>query len=439
MAQRFFRVSTVALDWPPHKIVPMPALSPTMTHGNIAKWLKKEGDEIVGGDAVAEIETDKAVMDFEYGDDGFMAKILANEGATGVPVGEPLCVVVEDKDLVSAFASFTASEGGAAADAAASSSTPAAASADDTPVVKPVEQSAPSVEQTEPAPAVKKTTEAHGTPATPLAKRLAREKGFDINQIPGTGPNGRVVEADIYAFEKQPVQQRSAESATSLASHSVTGEQGSWASRLLHAKQSIPHYYLTVDINLDPIMELAIELSTDDEPLDITPFLLKACSLASLAVPACNSSWMGTAIRQYKHVDMALCLPGPAGVATPVIENAESLGVKALAANLKTALDQVNSGSEVVSGPGTILVHPLGISQPAIRNSSAIVMAPNSCGLTLGHPMKRLQPGPDGSSKAVSVLQATLSCDHRVVDGATGADWCKVFKSLCEQPMKMLL
>lgn len=439
MAQRFFRASAVALDWPPHKIVPMPALSPTMETGNIAKWLKNEGDEIVAGDAVAEVETDKAVMEFEYGDDGFMAKILTKEGATGVPVGQPLCVVVEDQANVSAFANFTATDGGATADATASTSA-------DKPAAMAAEQSATAPAQTGPASTQKQTEEDQGQQATPMAKKLAKEKGMDISRIPGTGPNGRVVEADIYSFEKSSAEQRQSASpatksvpAAGVADHPVSGDQGSWASRLLHAKQTVPHYYLTVDIHLDPILALCKELSTEEEPLDATPFLLKACTLASLAVPACNSSWMGSTIQEYSHVDLALCLSGPAGVATPVLENAESMGLKALAANLKTLSDQVDAGNDVVSGPGTILVHPLGVSQPAMRNSAAIVMPPNSCSLTLGHPLKRVLPGPDGTPTTISALQATLSCDHRVVDGAVGADWCKVFKSLCEEPMRLLL
>eukprot|EP00123_Amoebidium_parasiticum_P012853 comp21618_c0_seq1/m.30310 comp21618_c0_seq1/g.30310 ORF comp21618_c0_seq1/g.30310 comp21618_c0_seq1/m.30310 type:complete len:503 (-) comp21618_c0_seq1:337-1845(-) len=446
-ARRYFRATPAAYDYPSHKVIAMPALSPTMTQGNVANWMKKEGDEVATGDVLAEIETDKATMEFEASDDGFLAKILTPPGSKDVPVGQALCVIVDEKDDVSAFADFKADGAAPAkptpkpAEAAppAPAPTPAAAPPPSAPVA-----AAPAPAAPKPAAAPAPTVAVGGGRGSPLAKRLARELGFDISKIPGSGPDGRVVEKDVYAFAKTAIaagpSTDASAAAPAMSDAQAAEAHTALAARLLQAKQTVPHYYLTTEVNLDPIYKLDEELSEGKDKVGASAFILKATALASLAVPACNSSWLGTSIRQYNSVDISLAVPTAAGTLAPVIKSVEAKGLKALASSAKALTEQAKSGAvSAAEQGGTITVSTQGLEVGALLGAAAIVMPPQACSLSVGSPIKRLVPGKDGKPAVATISQVTLSCDHRVVDGAVGAEWLKVFKALCEKPTRMLL
>ncbi len=410
----------------------MPALSPTMTEGNLATWKKKEGDMVKAGEVLAEIETDKATMEVEAVDEGKLAKILVPAGTQGVKVNQVIAVLLAEgeKELP---AGFTANQ----------NPTPKAASA---PAAQPQAQKAASAPQTA------MSSASHGPRifASPLAKRIAEQAGVDIKRVTGSGPGGRVVKADIeraktsggnmgggmpqgidaidYAnklgipYELQP---------NSMVRKVI-------AKRLTESKQTVPHFYLTVDCRIDRLLDLRKQLNETIESakISVNDFVMKAVAVALRQVPAANASWHDSGILLYKNVDVCMAVATPNGLITPIIKNADTKSIQQLSVEAKALAAKARENKlkpEEFQGGG-FTVSNLGMY--GIKEFSAIINPPQGCILAVGAG----EPRPvvkDGQIVVATVMSCTLSVDHRVVDGAVGAEFLSAFKKLIEEPIRL--
>lgn len=432
-----------AKDYPTHFTVNLPSLSPTMEKGTVKEWHKQEGDELNEGDVLAQIETDKSTMDFETPEPGFLAKILLKSGDRDTPVGQPICVIVENKEDVAAFADYTAPAVGAAAPApAAAAPTPAAAPAPSAPTPAPL---------TTPPPVARPSGER--VFASPLARKKAAEKGIHLQSVTGTGPEGRIrgVDIDNFVPSAAPAPSMAAPSAPAAAPGALYTDLPTSnirqviAKRLLQSKQTIPHYYLSVDLNVDRIVKLRQELNeqlkNDNIKLSVNDFIIKAASLACLKVPAANSSWQDTFIREHHTVDMCVAVATDNGLITPIVKSAERKGLASINLDVKELASKAREGKlqpHEFQG-GTFTISNLGMY--GIKNFSAIINPPQACILAVGGTEQRLvldEDSPNGYRSA-NMMSVTLSCDHRVVDGAVGAQWLAEFKKYIEKPQLMLI
>lgn len=444
---------------PDHIVLTMPALSPTMEKGNIASWKVKAGDAVKPGEVMAEVETDKATVAFESVEEGYIAKILLPDGSQDVPVGTPVAVLAENKEDVAAFENFKADgEGGEAekkepAAAAPKEEQPAAAAA-----AQPAQQ-----QPTQAASGGERVV------ASPAARRVAAEMGVDLAGIQGTGPNNRIVQADV----KEQAGQRAAAPATAPAPAAgraaaplppapATGDyidiphsnvRRVIAQRLTQSKQQIPHYYLSVDVTMDSVMKLRAELNAALEKasagseggvskLSVNDFIIKAAALACRVVPAVNSSWQDNAIRQFNYVDVSVAVSTDNGLVTPIVKDADTKGLSAIGQDVKSLASKARANKlqpHEYQG-GTFTISNLGMF--GVKNFSAIINPPQAAILAVGSSESRVVPvgkGEDASLQQVQVMSVTLSCDHRVVDGAVGAQWLQAFKGFLEKPTTMLL
>ncbi|KAJ3150489.1 pyruvate dehydrogenase complex dihydrolipoamide acetyltransferase component (E2) [Geranomyces michiganensis] len=461
--QTAFSVRGYASDsYPPHTVLNMPALSPTMTSGNLGQWAKKLGDEIVPGDVLIEVETDKATMDFECQDEGFLAKIFVESGEKDVPVGKPIGVLVENKDDIDKFADFKP-DSSSAAPAAKKEETKEKQSKDepkdepkeDAPQEKASkeESSAPKKEATTWA----KSASSDRVKASPLAKTLAAEKGIDLSTVKGTGPDGRIVKEDVLNY-KAPAAAASSKAAASGKAPAVpaaapgaayvdiplSNVRKVIASRLLESKQTIPHYYLTQEINVDKILKLREVLNSQANgkyKLSVNDFVIKASALALKAVPEVNSSWQGSTIRQFNNADIAVAVATDNGLITPIVTSAETRGLSTISTSVKelAARARINKLQPNEYQGGTFTISNLGMY--GISHFTAIINPPHSSILAVGGATDKLvlDDAEERGFRATKVMNVTLSCDHRVVDGAVGSKWLGVFKGLIENPLTMLL
>lgn len=433
--------------------VPLPALSPTMESGSIVSWDKKEGDRLNEGDLLAEIETDKATMAFETPEEGFLAKILVPAGTKGVPLGQPLCIIVEDEDEISKYKDFSIEQ---AIAAAGGSDTPAAAPA---PPASETSTQAPSIAAPPPqaAPAPQQTISQPSQPqpprertfASPLAKRLAKEMGLELPNS-GSGHNGRVVANDLKNAQSTTVASHpSAQPASEgeFIDIPLTGMRQTIAKRLTQSKQSIPHYYLTVNLKVDELLQLRQKVNTmlakDNVKLSVNDFIIKAAALACKKVPQVNSIWQDTFIRQYNRVDVCVAVSTDSGLITPIVFGAESKGIQDIGMEVKGLAEKARKGSlqpHEFQG-GTFTISNLGMFD--INHFTAVINPPQSAILAVGTTQKTLVPADQeddgGEFKVVNTLNVTLSCDHRVVDGAVGAQWLQWFRKYMEKPINMIL
>ncbi|CAO3684126.1 hypothetical protein G6F70_001940 [Rhizopus microsporus] len=433
-------------SYPAHSIINMPALSPTMTAGAIGAWQKKVGDEIQPGDVLVEIETDKAQMDFECQEEGYLAKVLVETGTKDVNVGQPIAIFVEEKDDVAAFENFSLSD--------VSSSAPQAEAAPKE--EKKEEKAAP---KAEPKKAESEAVSSHGgrVLASPLARKLADERGIDISQVKGSGPNGIVSKEDVEQF-KAPQQQKAAPAAAAppaaYAPKSATGDAFTdipttsmrkiIATRLAESKQQVPHYYLTTEINMEKINKLreVLNKSSDGKyKLSVNDFVIKASALALKKVPEVNSAWQGDFIRQYNTADISVAVATPNGLITPIVSSAESKGLSAISNQVKDMAKRARDGKlapHEYQG-GTFTISNLGMY--GIKHFTAIINPPQSCILAVGGTQQKVVVD-ETSEKGFAVrdvMEVSLSADHRVVDGAVGATWMQAFKEYMENPLKMML
>lgn len=433
-------------SFPAHEILSMPALSPTMTMGNIIAWRKKAGDEVAAGDIIAEVETDKATIEWEAQEDGVVAKLLVPEGSNGIDVGSPVLVMVDDKDSVAAFEGFTAGDaGGAPAAAPAAPKVEAAAS-------KPAAAAAPAAAETKP-----KTTAAAPAAAapgariiaSPYAKKLASEAGVSLAGVGGSGPKGRIVAADVQNLVAsggaRPEVSTGAAPISAYTDIEASQIRKITARRLLESKQNIPHYYLTVSCRIDRLSTVRASLnatlaSTSGGKLSMNDFVVKASALALKAVPEVNASWHGEFIRQYHSIDCSIAVQTPAGLMVPILRNADRKGLAAISSEVRDLASRAKDGKlapEEFTG-GTFTVSNLGMF--GVSQFAAIVNPPQACILAVGSAEKKVVPSADGTNfEEGTYMNVTLSCDHRVVDGAVGAQWLKAFKGYMEDPASMLL
>merc|ERR1712227_386326 len=437
-----------ASNYPSHEVITLPALSPTMETGSIIAWGIKVGDEVIEGEtAIAEIETDKATITFEAtGIEGYVAAILYEEGAKDIKLGEPLFIVVEEESDVPKFKDFTlasVSAGGAPAAPAAAAAAPAAVAA--TAGVAAAAAVAVPVVQT-----------GDRLKASPYAKKLASEKNVPLNQLAGSGPGGRIVANDVNSYVPSaapaaapaqaaaaaPVSAPAGLGAGDFTDLDLTNMRKTIASRLCESKNSIPHYYLTRTIRTDAINELRGQLNQiSDVKISVNDFIIKAASLACLKVPEANSAWMGDTIRQYNVVDMSVAVATPNGLITPIVFDSHTRGLAQISSDVKRLAAKARDGklqpAEFVGG--TFTISNLGMM--GIDHFTAIINPPQSCILAVGGNTQRLIPSDNNEKgfEVVTEMKVTLSCDHRTVDGAVGAQWLKHFAEFIENPITMHL
>ncbi|GMQ08245.1 hypothetical protein CsSME_00052059 [Camellia sinensis var. sinensis] len=429
---------------PPHQEIGMPSLSPTMTEGNIARWLKKEGDKVSPGEVLCEVETDKATVEMECMEEGYLAKIVRGDGEKEIKVGEVIAITVEDEEDIAKFKDYEPSKSGAG------------------PAAKAASESAPPKEEKVEAPATSPEPKVTKAPApssaedrifaSPLAKKLAEDHNVPLSSIKGTGPDGRIVKADVedyLASGRKEVSRAAPKGDTvSLDYTDIPHSQirKITASRLLLSKQTIPHYYLTVDTCVDKLMELRSQLNSLQEAsggkrISINDLVIKAAALALRKVPQCNSSWTNDYIRQYNNVNINVAVQTDNGLFVPVIKDADKKGLSKISDDVKLLAQKAKENSlkpEDYEG-GTFTVSNLG-GPFGIKQFCAIINPPQAGILAVGSAEKRVVPG-SGSEQYdfATFMSVTLSCDHRVIDGAIGAEWLKAFKGYIENPESMLL
>lgn len=420
---------------PDHTTVPLPALSPTMEMGTIISWEKKEGDKLNEGDLLAEIETDKATMGFETPEEGYLAKILIPAGSKDIPIGKLVCVIVPNQEDVAAFANYQESTSAPAKkDTPAKQATPAAA--------PPPSQPASAAART-PTPA---PTSGSRIFASPFARVLAAERGLDLNSFgQGSGFAGSITAKDIESGKGRAAAGAGASaSGASFTDIPVSNIRGVIAKRLLQSKQTIPHYYLTSEIEMDTVNNLRAQfnkqLQKDKAKLSLNDFIIKAAAMACLKVPEANSSWQDSVIRQYNSVDVNVAVSTDRGLITPIVFGAEKKGLIEISNDVKELAARAREGKlqpHEFQG-GTFSVSNLGMY--GIHHFSAIINPPQACILALGGTTEKVIPTDNAQGyKSVTVMYATLSCDHRVVDGAVGAQWLSHFKSFLTNPAAMIM
>ncbi len=418
-----------------------------MESGTIASWNKVEGDSFGAGDVICSIETDKATVDFEAQDDGVVAKILAQAGTMEIKCGEPIMITVEDAGDVAAFKDYVVSA------SAAPVTTP-----DVAPQAAPV-SAPPAAAPTAPSPAA--TPSVGRVVASPLAHMLAKDMGYDIAMIPGTGPDGRIIAADVREFAPSAaIAQEVAPPAPAQATISVaqpipgagytdypiSDSAKEIATRLAQSKKNVPHYYLTVDIAMGELLKLRATLAGamgEDSKLGVYELIIKAAAASMKAVPSANASWMDSVVRVYDSVDINVVVGTGDKLYTPVIRDCGGKGVKGISDELNSAVEAVESGdfgSEFAS-MGTFTIMNLGMY--GIKSCAPIIREPQSVALAIGALENRIVPNDNPNSEEIYkesvMMTATLSCDHRVVDGAVGAQWLSAFKSHLEHPSTLLL
>jgi pyruvate dehydrogenase E2 component (dihydrolipoamide acetyltransferase) len=440
----------------------MPALSPTMEKGNLAKWLKKEGDAVKAGDVIAEIETDKATMEYESIDDGVLAKIVVPEGTQDVPVNQLIAVLAQEGEDPKAAASAAATAGkGAAPAKSAAPATPAPPAAK----AEPAQRAAPAAPAA--APAAAPSHGANRVFASPLARRLAKTAGIELNRLRGSGPHGRIIARDIEAAKSAPgVSGQGISAPAPFAPQAPSDdkiralfEPGSYdvvphdnirkviARRLVEAKLTIPHFYLTLDCNIGKLLAAREEINAaapkdkDGKPaykLSVNDFVIKALALALQRVPDANVTWTEGGMLKHHRSDIGVAVAIPGGLITPVVRNAEAKSLSTISTEMKDFAARARARRlkpEEYQG-GTSAVSNLGMY--GIKDFAAVINPPHATILAVGAGEERAIVK-DGKIEAAWIMSVTLSTDHRAVDGALGAELLVAFKALIENPVTMVV
>jgi len=441
----------------------MPALSPTMEMGNLAKWLKKEGDKVKSGDVIAEIETDKATMEVEAVDEGTIAKILVPEGTQDVAVNEVIAVLAGDGEDVKAAGAASAPPKAAEAPAPKPALAPAPAAA---PAPKaPAPAAAPAPQAAAPAP----QTNGHACIfSSPLARRLAKESGIELARISGSGPHGRIVARDVEDAKsgkglKAPAAAPAGAPsiAPSMSDKQILAlfEPGSYeivphdgmrrtiAQRLTASVQTVPHFYLTMDCDIGKLLDAREEINAsapkdkEKKPLyklSVNDFVIKAMAIALQRIPDCNVSWTESGMLKHKHSDIGVAVAMPGGLITPIIRNAETKSLSTISAEIKDFAARARARKlkpEEYQG-GTTAVSNLGMY--GIKDFTAVINPPHATILAVGTSEERAVVRA-GKIEIGHIMSVTLSCDHRAVDGALGAELIGEFKRLIENPVMMMV
>ena len=422
----------------------MPALSPTMETGTLAKWMVAVGDTVRSGDVIAEIETDKATMEVEAVDEGVLASIMVDAGTEGVAVGTPIARLAEDGEAledVAAAPETTAPQTAAPQTAAPQMTVPAA------PVVETVAAAPAIASAPAPAPAAPSTTpRAARIFASPLARRIAADRGVDLAALSGSGPHGRILRRDVEAAGASAP-------AAALVTASAPAVQGDSrlepnsqmrkiiAARLQESKATAPHFYLTVDCEIDTLLAARQQMNDrapDGVKISVNDLIIRAAAMALIKVPKANASWEGDNTRLFSHADIAIAVAVDGGLVTPVIWAAEQKGLAEIAAISRDLATRARDGKlapEEFSG-GSFTISNLGMY--GVREFAAVINPPQGAILAVGAGEQRPVVH-DGQLAVATVMTVTLSADHRVVDGAVGAEWLQAFKGYIEAPVTMLL
>jgi pyruvate dehydrogenase E2 component (dihydrolipoamide acetyltransferase) len=413
----------------PTKIL-MPALSPTMEHGNLAKWLKKEGDTIKAGEVIAEIETDKATMEVEAVDEGILAKILIPQGAQEVPVNTLIAILIEDNENESVLAEFIAKE--------ASANSVAAEDNSDKKQLLPAVLNNTHNSQPMQTPLA---TSSGRVFASPLARRVAAIDGVSLANIRGSGPHGRIVKADIVSSGQVKGKVfRHAEEFRLLPNNNM---RKIIAKRLLESKLTVPHFYLSIDCMMDALLEARVQVNNTlgedkNKKLSVNDFVILAAAKALKDVPAANASWSDEAIKIYNNVDISIAVAIDGGLITPLIRNADQKDIIKISTEMKDLAKRARENSlkpEEFQGGGFSISN---LGMYGIKSFNAIVNPPQGCILAVGMSSKRAVVV-ENRIEIGTVMDVSLSCDHRVVDGAVGAQFLAAFKKYIESPILMFI
>ncbi|MFN3777238.1 pyruvate dehydrogenase complex dihydrolipoamide acetyltransferase [Sphingomonas parapaucimobilis] len=440
--------------------IKMPALSPTMEEGTLAKWLVKEGDTVKSGDIMAEIETDKATMEFEAVDEGVIAKILVSEGSDNVKVGTVIAILAEEGEDAASVQAPTKSETPAPANPMPTDPTdPNKTGSEAKPAERTVEQAE---DHGKPADSGKPAGNGGRAIASPLARRIASQKGLDLSALTGSGPNGRIVKADVE--NAQPGQAKGAAPAAAASSSEaasvpapapkpaqvpdipheaskLSNMRKTIARRLTESKQQVPHIYLTVDIRLDALLKLRGELNAGLESrgvkLSVNDMLIKALGVSLMAVPKCNVMFTPDQLISFKRADISVAVSTPAGLITPIVSEADTRSLSSISTTMKDLASRARDNKlqpHEFQG-GTASISNMGMF--GIKQFEAVINPPQGMILAIGAGEKRPYIVDDQLGVA-TVMSATGSFDHRAIDGADGAELMKVFKELVERPLAML-
>ncbi len=443
----------------------MPALSPTMEKGNLAKWLKKEGDKVKAGDIIAEIETDKATMEVEAVDEGTLGKIVVAEGTADVLVNQVIAVLLEEGEDKSSISDVKAPPKAAAVPER---------KAEEKPAPKPAQSAAVAPQASAPAPKAEQASPANGKGpggvfASPLARRLAKQNSIDLSRIQGTGPHGRIIARDVEGAPSGTAARAPSAPGAAAKGFELPGampddkikalfEEGSYdfvphdgmrrtiATRLTAARIQIPQYYVTMDCEIDELMHAREEINSSAPKgsdgkarykLSVNDFVIKAFALALIKIPAANVSWLESGMLRHKHADIGVAVALEGGLITPIIRHAEekTLGVISnemrdlglRARNKKLKPNEYEGGSAAVSNLGMY----------GVKNFTAIINPPQSTILAVGAGEQRVVVK-NGKPAVATIMSATLSCDHRSIDGAVGAELLRAFKEYMEKPLGLL-
>ena len=427
----------------------MPALSPTMTEGNLAKWHVKEGDTVNAGDILAEIETDKATMEIEAVEEGVVGRILVADGTEGIAVNAPIALLLEE------------GEDAADLEAPSASAPPPPAAAESAPEAQPTPQ-APAVPATPVPPPSPSAEKGDRVFASPLARRMAKQARLTLDAITGSGPHGRIVKQDIEAAlaggitapSAAPLPPSAAAPAAAMVEASGmpayvevpnSAMRKVIARRLSESKRDAPHFYLTVECDIDALLSTRKKLNErspgegpDAYKISVNDFIIRAAALALRKVPAANASWTDEAIRLYQAADVSVAVAIPDGLITPIIRNADGKGLAVISREMKDLAGRARTGKlmpEEYQG-GTFSVSNLGMF--GIKDFSAVINPPQGAILAVGAGEAR-PVVKDGALAVATMMNCTLSIDHRVVDGSAGAEFMAAFKALIEDPLTMLL
>jgi pyruvate dehydrogenase E2 component (dihydrolipoamide acetyltransferase) len=405
----------------------MPALSPTMEEGTLAKWLVKEGDSVESGTVLCEIETDKATMEYESIDDGIVGKIYVADGTENIKVGNLIAVLLEDGEDASVLDSISAD--------APAKAEPAKVEA------VPVAVAAP------PAPVVTAAHKGERVFSSPLARRIAGQNGYTLEDIPGTGPRGRIIKRDVDGFIPLAAPVASASFGADLSGDTpyveekLSGMRKTIAKRLTASKQEVPHFYLGVDIELDNLLQARKEMNamSDEYKISVNDFIIRAVGLALQKVPEANVQFGGDVVRKYSRADVSVAVAIEGGLITPIVKGAEHKGLRAISDEVKMLAKKAREGKllpEEYQG-GTFSISNLGMM--GIKSFQAVINAPQAAILAVGAGERRPVIGKDGEMKVATVMSVNLACDHRAIDGAVGAQFLAAFKTYLEYPSTMLL
>ncbi|MEW5304831.1 MAG: hypothetical protein WDW36_007414 [Sanguina aurantia] len=466
-------------SFPPHTVLTMPALSPTMSTGNILEWTKKVGDAVAPGDIYCEVETDKATIGWDSQEEGWVAALLAPSHSKDVVIGTPMIVIVEDKTCVelqrrcppttdtacdgvgcvtatqeslAAFRTYTAADAQTGPKPAAAADAPSPPPTHAPVAVAAAAHTAPAASAAHTSP----TPSGARIPSSPYAKKLAAEAGFDIALITsGTGPDGRITAADVtaaVASKKSAPPAAAAVLSTPRAAAASPPADAAYAdiphtqikritaARLLESKQTVPHYYLTMEVQTDAMSKLREQINAGGGPkISVNDFVIKAAALALKKVPGVNASWSADFTRVYSNVDVSVAVQTPLGLMVPIVRDADRKGLASISGDVKALAAKAKEGKLAPSEftGGTFTISNLGMF--GVKQFSAIINPPQAAILAVGGSDKKVVVTKAGTYEQVSVMMVTLSCDHRVIDGAMGAEWLQAFKGYIEGPYTMLL